>query len=178
MTMMGGRCGRKNGQTSICIVEFSWHLVISKIKHTLRRNIIGACPSTWSSASGRSIKTSATELHRDLWFWRLHNCPSSWDSLRFWILHHTHPVATAGCVWGMVGGKTNFHRLPHTQCDIWSVGTRHIHQWAPRRYCSGHDQHRGTGHLCNSQHWHTLPGIRFSVLGCRTNLFNLCCMRL
>ena len=132
------------------------------------RKVIGASSSAWSSPSWRSINRRTICFHRNLWLWKLHNSPSSWDSLWFWILHHSHRAATAGCLWGVVDGKTNLHRLLNTQCEVWSVGTRHIHQRAPWRWRSRCDQHGGARSLHCSQHNHLFPTIWFWLLDSRT----------
>ena len=95
-------------------------------RQTSFRRIIGATPFAWSSVARRSINQRTTCFHRDLWLRELYNSSFARDPLRFWILHHPHPAATAGCMWRLVDGKTKFHRLPHTQCNVCSVGTRHI----------------------------------------------------
>ena len=47
-------------------------------------------------------------------------------------------------------------------------------QSAPWRLRSRHVQHWGRGYLCNSQLWHILPSNRFSILGSRTSISNIC----
>ena len=135
----------------------------------LKSEVIGASPFPWPSPSRWSIKRRTTRFHWDIWFWKLHNSPSSWKPLWFWNLHHIHPAATAGCMWGVVDGKTNLHRLLNTQRKVWSVVTRNIHQRTAWRWSSRCDQHGGARSLHYSQHDHLFPAIRFWLLDSRTN---------
>ena len=105
----------------------------NKTMNIMLRNIVGAPRSTWSSPTRRSINRGTTNFHRDLWLRELYDPPPSGKPLWFWILHRSHPAATADCMWGVVDGQTYLHRLSHTQRDIWSMGTRHLHQRAPWR---------------------------------------------
>ena len=145
--------------------RLSLHNHSSHDQLTLHRKFFGASPSIWSSFTWRPNSRRTTHFHRDLWIRKLFNPPSPRDPLRFRILHRPHPAATAGCLWGVVDGKTNLHRLPHTECDVWSVGTRYIHQWAPRRWRSRCDQHGRSGRVCCSPEPPVVPCTGFSILG-------------
>ena len=129
------------------------------------RNITGASRSTRSSPYWWANNRWTTFFHRELWLRKLFNSPITRDPLRFWVIHSLHPpshqATTAGCMWGVVDGKTNLHRLPHTQCDVWSVGTRHIHQRAPWRWRPRCHQHGRARHLHRPQHDHLFPPVRF-----------------
>ena len=144
----------------------------------MSRNINGAALSAWPSCSWRSINKRRTCFHRNIWLRKLHNPTTAGDPLWIWVFHLPLPAATACCMWRVVDGEANLHRLPHAQCDVWSVGTRQILQRAPWRRRSWCDQHGGAGRLRGSQLWHIVPCTRFSILGCGTNISNNCRVRM